>query len=61
MKAFAIGCKINLHPFEKNLALNTHPIAVENGDLFSSADNFGFVAALVEVLQDCVAVPWTTF
>lgn len=41
--------------------INTHPIAVENGDLFSSADNFGFVVALVEVLQDCVAVPWTTF
>lgn len=42
--------------------ISTHPIAVENGDLFSSADNFGFVVALVEVLlQDCVAVPWTTF
>lgn len=39
----------------------THPIAVENGDLFSSADNFGFDDdALVEVLQDCVAVPPTT-
>ena len=35
----------------------THPIAVENGDLFSSADTFGFVDALVEVLQDCVAPP----
>lgn len=41
----------------------THPIVVENGDLFSSADNFGFVDALVvvDVLQDCVAVPLTTF
>lgn len=35
---------------------NTHPIAVENGDLFSSADSFGFVVALVEAL----AVPPTT-
>lgn len=40
----------------------THPTAVENGDLFSSADDFGFVDELVDVLQDCcVAVPPTTF
>jgi hypothetical protein len=48
--------------FKVNISIfQTHPIAVENGDLFSSADNFGLVVALVEVLQDCVAVPWTTF
>jgi hypothetical protein len=43
----------------------THPTAVESGDLFSSADNLGFVDALAEVLllQDCcvAAAPPTTF
>lgn len=50
VSSFAITLKVMI-------VYKTHPIAVENGDLFSSADNF--VVALV-VLQDCVAVPPTT-